>query len=393
MGRLAPPYQGEMQATRFSTFGWGPRREYLTGLPHFEDLTFTGKYPLAELAFADKDFPGKVTLLAFNPFIPLNDRESSIPAAFFEFAITNTSKEELTYTLAGVLCNPLPAHNRNEIVQEGWGTALHLTSDGVQPGTPAYGDLTLATDAGPSRDGAKGAELSWQQYWFRGVWFDSLEVYWKDFTTPGAFRNRTYPLEKAGSNNEGMLGVHVRLAPGETRKIRFVISWSFPNFANYWNPQHQLPEGLAHLEELLRHPMAECQRQRPLCPGALGHADSRHAAFQAGAVCSDLPDVMLDAVSANLSISKAPTVLRLEDGTFYGWEGATRPGCCEGSCTHVWNYAQALPFLFPELERSMRQADYPYNLRPDGGMPFRLQLPLGTGRRTSAHAPTGSSAA
>ena len=101
-GPLSPPYQGEMQATRFSTFGWGPRREYLTGLPHFEDLTFTGKYPLAELAFADKDFPGKVTLLAFNPFIPLNDRESSIPAAFFEFAITNTSKEALTYTLAGV---------------------------------------------------------------------------------------------------------------------------------------------------------------------------------------------------------------------------------------------------------------------------------------------------
>ena len=205
-GPLTPPYQGEMQATRFSTFGWGPRREYLTGLPHFEDLTFTGKYPLAELTFADKEFPGQVTLLAFNPFIPLNDRESSIPAAFFEFAITNTSKEALTYTLAGVLCNPLPAHNRNEIVQEGWGTALHLTSDGVQPGTPAYGDLTLATDAGPSRDAAKGAELSWQQYWFRGVWFDSLEVYWKDFTTPGAFRNRTYPLEKAGSNNEGHAG-------------------------------------------------------------------------------------------------------------------------------------------------------------------------------------------
>ncbi len=89
---------------------------------------------------------------------------------------------------------------------------------------------------------------------------------------------------------------------------------------------------------------------------------------------------MIDAISANISILKTPTVLRLEDGTFYGWEGLhPNEGCCEGSCTHVWNYAQALPFLFPKLERTMRTADYVYNLRPDGGMPFRLQLPLGVG--------------
>jgi hypothetical protein len=44
-----------------------------------------------------------------------------------------------------------------------------------------------------------------------------------------------------------------------------------------------------------------------------------------------------------------------------------------------------LPFLFPALERSLRELDYRYNLRPDGGMPFRLQLPLGSER--SVHRP------
>ena len=98
---------------------------------------------------------------------------------------------------------------------------------------------------------------------------------------------------------------------------------------------------------------------------------------------STLPEPVLDAAGANISILKSPTALRLEDGTFYGWEGChPAAGSCEGSCTHVWNYQQALPFLFPALERSMRVADYAHNIDDAGGMSFRLSLPLGTHYRT-----------
>src|SRR5208283_1140007 len=89
--------------------------------------------------------------------------------------------------------------------------------------------------------------------------------------------------------------------------------------------------------------------------------------FKQSLFSSTLPSYVLDAVSANISILKSPTCLRLEDGSFYGWEGCfCNSGCCEGSCTHVWNYAYALPFLFPSLERSMRNLDYTYNMREDG---------------------------
>ncbi len=377
-GPLAPPYQGEVHATRFQSFGWGPRREYLTGLPHFQSATFTGKFPLAEVAFSDEHFPGQVTLLAFNPLIPLNDRESSIPAAFFEFAITNSSDREMTYTLAGVLCNPLPANNLNEIVQEPWGTALHLRSDSVRPGTPAFGDLSLATDAAS----APGAELSWQQYWFRGVWFDSLEVYWKDFTSAGPFHNRTYAADKAGSNNEGMLAAHVRIAPGETKRLRYVIAWSFPICENYWKRDELLAAGIDPTWK--NYYATQWADSQAAAHYALQHWERLLAEtrlFQESLFASDLPAAAIDAISGNLAILKSPTVLRVEDGTFYGWEGChPNEGCCEGSCTHVWNYQQTLPFLFPALERSMRTADYKYNMRADGGMPFRIQLPLGSGQ-------------
>ena len=45
------------------------------------------------------------------------------------------------------------------------------------------------------------------------------------------------------------------------------------------------------------------------------------------------------------------TVQWRRNGRFWAWEGV---GCCDGTCTHVWNYAQGMARLFPELERSAR---------------------------------------
>ena len=370
-GDLPTPYQGELNGPAFNAFGWGPRREYLTGLPHFSNVNFRGEFPLAELTFNDETFPGEVRLLAFNPFIPLNDQDSGIPAAFFEISLTNTTADPLTYTLAGILANPLPANNLNTIETAPWGHALHLSADSLEPDTVPYGNLTLATDAGLAPD----INISWQQYWFRGTWFDNLEVYWNDLSTPGPFKNRIYEPEQAQDHNEGLLAAHIPVAAGETRHVRFVISWSFPTCENYWNPDPAQatwknyyatcwPDSAASA----RYALENWQRL---------YKDTRR--FKDALFGSTLPPIALEAISANISILKSPTVLRLEDGTFYGWEGLhPDKGCCEGSCTHVWNYQQALPFLFPALERSMREVDYQYNLLDSGAMPFRLQLPLGS---------------
>lgn len=389
-GDLAPPYQGEFDSPRFTGFGWGPRREYLTGIPHFSEVEFRGEYPLADLKFIDKagKFPGQVALRAFNPLIPLQDVDSGIPAGFFEFTLTNTTDQALTYVLVGVLNNPLPANNVNTVSEYAWGHALELRSDGPAADAVAYGNLTLATDAA-----RHGATVSAQQYWFRGAWFDSLEVYWNDLNTPGPLKNRVYHGSEAGAHNEGALAAHLTLAPGESQRVRFVISWSFPNNENYWKPPQNERIDLVDYQpeaEIAPPPPTWKNYYATIWPDSLASAEyalvnwARLAAetqrYHDALFASTLPLEAIDAVSANISILKSPTVLRLEDGTFYGWEGChPHEGSCEGSCTHVWNYAQALPFLFPQLERSMRNADYKYNLRPDGGMPFRLQLPLGVG--------------
>ncbi len=32
------------------------------------------------------------------------------------------------------------------------------------------------------------------------------------------------------------VAAHVTLAPNETKKVRFILAWSFPNYCNDWNP-------------------------------------------------------------------------------------------------------------------------------------------------------------
>ena len=180
-GDLHPPYQGTHHG--MGGFGFGPSREYMTGMPHFREVVFRGEFPFANLAFKGSKFPGRVRMMAFNPFIPLNDVDSGIPAAFFEIEVKNTTDEALTYTIAGALANPFPGNNLNTVDQSDDVTALHLTSDAHEPDDVKYGDLSLATDA---------EDVSWQQYWFRGAWFDTLEVYWNDLMAPGKLNNREY---------------------------------------------------------------------------------------------------------------------------------------------------------------------------------------------------------
>lgn len=377
-GDLHAPYTGNMNQGHFSSFGFGPPREYLTGVPHFREVVFHGEFPIAELDFEGTAFPGKVKLTAFNPFVPLNDQDSSIPAAFFEFEVFNSSPYAVTYTLAGTLHNPLPAHNINRYHQQGSVHWMSLSSDALDERDLKYGELVMAADV------ANGDGVSYCEYWFRGRWFDNLQVFWDDFTKPGPMKNRRYIGPEAGEGNAATLAPTLAVAPGETGKVRFVIAWYYPNRTNDWHSGADACACQAGLENRWKNYYATLfSGAEDAAHYALGNWDALYdktALFKGALFSSDLPSVALDAVSANLAVLKSPTVMRLEDGTFYGFEGChTDAGCCEGSCTHVWNYAQALPFLFPSLERSMREANYTYNQRSDGGLSFRLQLPLGVG--------------
>lgn len=351
-------------------FGAGVHADSLAGFPHFRNLCFEGNFPFAHLTFEDEDFPGKVRLTAFNPMIPHNSFDSSLPAAFFEWEIENTSQEEVEYALAFSVKNPSPM-SENCAIEAEWGAYGIFFRNGEKAADEIeYFDLCALTDSSDS---------VMQEYWYRGYYMDSSTMYWNNFSGKERMPLRHY--DEPGMNDYGTLTSYVRIASGTKEKIRFVLAWNMPNQYNYWNPYKdeegkdvtwknyyatQFADSRCTAEYAIKH-FAELQKQS-LC-------------FANALKSSTIPEVIYDAVSANLAVLKSPTVLRMEDGSFWGWEGCwSTAGSCEGSCQHVWNYAYALPYLFPDLERSLRENTAKYAVKKSGATAFRITLPLGVER-------------
>jgi len=381
MGDLQPPYIGHTDRPLYTGFGFGPDRGSMAGMPHFERCVFTGEFPVARLDFSDRHFPGAVRLTAFNPFIPTNADDSSLPAAFFTVRLENDTAEPLTYTVAFSACNFFAKNSGiHRLRREGEQTYLVL-SNPEKEGSFDRGDLTLATDA----DDCCG-----QEYWFRGNWFDSLSVFWQDFTAPWPLRERRYETNAETVNvmacgDYGTLAARIRLAPGESRELRFLLAWSKPWRSNTWeiSAPGLTGEQIAGIRAqhwknyyATRFPTSLDTARYAL--QEFGRLRRETELFCSALFGSSLPLEVLDAVSANLAVLKSPTCMRLEDGSFYAFEGVhAHEGSCEGTCTHVWSYAYALAHLFPSLERSARTLEYRYSMHENGSMGFRVQLPVG----------------
>src|ERR1022692_201196 len=96
-GRPQPPFRG-----------WnGFDRESAQGLPHFQKARFTGAYPMARVDFEDHALPVALSLEAFNPFIPLNVDDSSLPVAVLTYEVKNHSQKTADVSLAFSVLNPV----------------------------------------------------------------------------------------------------------------------------------------------------------------------------------------------------------------------------------------------------------------------------------------------
>lgn len=170
------------------------------------------------------------------------------------------------------------------------------------------------------------------------------------------------------------------LQPGESKRIRLLLSWYMPDTDLAMDvPQENRERGsypefhkpwyagrFSSIEEV-----ANYWQQN------YDSLQQESAKFRDCFFDNTMPAEIVEAAAANLSIMKSPTLLRQTDGRLWGWEGVNdKTGSCHGTCTHVYNYAQAIPHLFPALERGVRATEFNEGQDERGHQNFRVPIPI-----------------
>lgn len=355
---------------KFGMPGRGNGAEHTTmGLPRFRSATFKARFPFATVTLADKDVPFSVTITGWSPFEPGDADNASLPVAALEYCFTNRSAQPREAVFSWSARNFM-AFGKNP-------TAVKATPGG----------FLLSCVAPKERGWEEGAftatvddpAVKVNHAWFRGGWWDPLTMAWREVAAGECIERP--PLTEGDPSPGATLAVPFTLGPRASKTIVLRFAWHVGETNLRIGKDPELKPGEAKSEEKYKpwyagrfkgiSQITDYWRER--------YADLRTNSqrFSNSFYDSTLPPEVLDAVGANLTILKSPTVMRQADGKFWGWEGCSDGGgCCHGSCTHVWNYAQAIPHLFPALERSLREAEFGVSQDERGHQQFRTSIPI-----------------
>ncbi len=342
------------------------------GLPRFKKASFLARFPFGTVELEDPTVPLEVSLTGWSPFIPGDAANSSLPLGALEYTFKNPGRSAVEAVFSYNTKNFMAMGSEgNEVLPIENGFILHQRGTEARPA--AEGALAVFVDD-------EGAVVD--HCWFKGGWWDAVTLAWKNIQEARLRGNP--PVE--GASPGASLFVPLTIAPGEEKTVRVMLAWYVPLTDLRYGRDPEGTSPTATGEECCDSPY-----HRPWYAGRF--ADIREVAgywranyddlrgkteiFRDAFYDTTLPPEVIEAAAANLTILKSPTVLRQTDGRLWCFEGCSDDrGCCHGSCTHVWNYAQAIPHLFPELERTLRKTEFNESQDERGHQTFRSALPI-----------------
>jgi non-lysosomal glucosylceramidase len=337
-------------------------------LPCFSLCSFDASYPFGIVNLSDPKIPATVRIKAFNPLIPTNPDDSGIPIAVLTYEVKNTSAEMLDVSVCGSMENfigndgvkNVASHNKNEFRRGAGFQGIFMTSDSVKRDDERWGTMGLATSA---QNG-----VTHRTAWLNAGWGTPILDFWDDFSDDGALENRTTTIAAPKAS----LAIRATIQPNEIKEFTFFITWHFPN-RYAWSPKrigNYYTTRYTDAWNVLEKTLPELSRLH-----------DKTVQFVDAFCKSNLPPMVKESALFNLSTLRTQTCFRAEDGRFFAWEGCgDKEGCCWGSCTHVWNYEQAVAFLFGSVAKSMREVEFSKETDDAGLMSFRVKLPFEDGQ-------------
>ena len=328
---------------------------------YVQGMEIQAEYPLARFDFCDPDLPVSVSLEAFSPFIPLNSKDSGVPAVLFIYEVTNPQREAVEVSLVACLPNlvgydgesdidveasPGFGGNVNALWRKGRTVGIDMTSQRTPRAHPTSGSMTLTC-------------LSGANFWVLGMPYPPHAL-WKPFRQEGEVpvkeMTATEPSPK-GKTFAGALISKFRLGPRQTRRVVFLLTWHFPN-------RQPEPSRRANIGRMYNNWFSNSRQVAEYVVANFRRLEEQTKLFHETLFDSTLPRWLLDLVAAPLAVLRSPSTEWMENGDFGIWEGSglshTTKGCCGINCTHVLNYAIAPALLFPDLERRTRELDARY---------------------------------
>jgi len=316
----------------------------------FPDVRFRGEWPVGRVKYDAPDFPLSIQLEAFSPFIPLDPRNSALPATILSFELTNIGIEEVYASLLGWLQNATcpydkesgSGYRRNKLIKKAALNTLFCDIESF-PGSGlnehhGYGSMSLSLINGNEENIIGSPAMG------------NLE---EEFLYQ--FESGALKTEELSKKLVGSLGENIVLAPGEQKTLTFLLTWYFPF--------HQAKDGeMARIQDfsnLNRHYkdwFSDAADVSAFITKNFNYLIGNTLKWNQTWYNSTLPYWFLDRTMIPTDALATQTVHWFDNGRFWGWEGVES---CAGTCTHGWNYAQALAHLFPGLERDIRRrVDY-----------------------------------
>lgn len=326
----------------------------------WDEVVFKPAYPVATVLYSSKDFPVEIQLKIYSPFIPLDALNSALPATVLRVEIKNTTSSAIDVSVIGWMENGVnklsgkakSGQRKNEVSSSANSSSIFSSFDAQTE------ELKTAQDAG---------SICFTLHQPNGKaypTFNPWPITDQHFSaTPGSTAAIEAPEKLVGG-----IAVDGRINPGKSFKADYSVSWHFNNAnVNLKKIVKNAQQGFhyatrfkdaAAVSNYLQDNFGKLTRTTELWTNTWND--------------STLPHWFLERTFININTLATANTYRFADGRFWGWEGV---GACAGTCTHVWQYAQAVARIFPELERDLRhRVDLGIGFKEDtGAIIFRAE--------------------
>jgi len=287
---------------------------------HWDEIVFEPSYPLSKVTYSSKGFPVTVALTVYSPFIPLDAKNSALPATILKLKVKNKAKQKMNVSILGWMENGVnkltgnvgSGKRINTVSSTERATIIDSTFDTADDALKKSGDYGSMCFTLHAKGKAQPVISTWP------VTAEHFDFVPENIATADA------PEKLIGGIELSRL-----VAPGQSLYADFSICWHFNNanenlkkLVNDARAGYQYGTKFKNAREVsvyLAENFKELTETTELWCSTWND--------------STLPYWFLERTFINICTLATANTYRFADGRFWGWEGV---GACPGTCTHVW---------------------------------------------------------